>query len=273
MQPALKQPLITTPPEKVLELPRDHISVSQLRMYLRCPAQYYFNYVKDIKVPSSGPLVLGKAVHAALEYYFWEKIFIGTGAQSADVLDVYSEAFEKERLYAVWDDEDPSKTKDEGVELIKLYLAETAPQVIPLAVEKKFEVPVAGTVLLGYIDLITADGKIIDHKVVSKTPPENKVREDIQLTAYAMGYREMFGAMPVEVQLNFMVRNKVPKLVERTANREEEDIKRFIRLAEGVVKAIRAGIYYPNPDNFMCSPKACGFWEDCHENNKKFRAS
>jgi CRISPR/Cas system-associated exonuclease Cas4 (RecB family) len=264
MQPAIKLPLITPPPKNLLDLPRDHISVSQIRMYLRCPAQYYFHYVENIKVPSSGPLVLGKAVHAALEYYFWEKIFIGTGAQLDDVLDVYSEAFEKERLDAVWGDEDPSKAKDEGAELIKLYLTETAPQVIPLAVEKKFEVPIAGTVLLGYIDLITTDGKIIDHKVVSKTPSENKIKEDIQLTAYAMAYRELFGELPLEVKLNYMVRNKVPKLVERAANRGEEDIRRFIHLAEGVVKAIGAGMFYPNPDNSMCSPN-CGYWDECHK--------
>lgn len=265
MQTAEKQFLITLPPKNLLDLPRDHISVSQIRMYLRCPAQYYFRYVENIKVPPSGPLVLGKAVHAGLEYYFWEKLFFGTEARPALVLDVYSDAFESERLDVLWGDEEPGKAKDEGAELIKLYLADT-PQVIPLAVEKKFEVPIAGTVLMGFIDLITADGKIIDHKVVSKTPPENKIQEDIQLTAYAMGFRYLFDQLPAEVQLNFMIRNKVPKLVERTAKRGEEDIIRFICLAEGVAKAIRAGIFYPSPEYLMCSPKTCGYWEECHKN-------
>lgn len=264
MQTAEKQSLITLPQKNLLDLPRDHISVSQIRMYLRCPAQYYFHYVENIKVPPSGPLVLGKAVHAGLEYYFWEKLFFGTEARPALVLDVYSDAFENERLDVLWGDEEPGKAKDEGAELIKLYLAETAPQLIPLAVERKFEVLIAGTVLMGFIDLVTADGKIIDHKVVSKTPPENKIQEDIQLTAYAMGYEAIFGDLPAEVQLNFMVRSKVPKLVARSANRGEGDIRRFVRMAEGVVKAIRAGMYYPNPDNLMCSPKACGYWGECH---------
>lgn len=246
-----------------LSLPRDHISVSQIKMYLHCPAQYYFHYVKGIQVPPKGSMVLGKAVHKALEYYFGHKLFLGKEPPLGDVLDVFSDYFDREKIGAVWDEE-AGAAKDDGVGLIKLYISELAPSITPLAVEHKFEVQIAGTTLLGYIDLITTDGLIIDHKVVSRTPAENAADEDIQLSGYALGYRHLYGSLPQGVQFNYLVRNKVPKLVARTAKREEKDLARFERIVEGAIKAIDAGIFYPNPGNILCSSSACGYWDLCH---------
>lgn len=85
-------------------------------------------------------------------------------------------------------------------------MTEFAPSIVPLAVEQKIEVPIAGNILLGYIDLITTGGEIVDHKVVNRTPPENNAEKYIQLSAYSMGYRRLYGSLPWEVQFNYLVR-------------------------------------------------------------------
>lgn len=255
--------LATVTPNHALSLPRDHISVSQIKMYLHCPAQYYFHYVKGIQVPPKGSMVLGKAVHKALEYYFGHKLFLGKPASTKDVLDVFSDYFDKERIGAVWDEE-AGAAKDDGAGLIKLYISELAPSITPLAVEHKFEVQIAGTTLLGYIDLITTDGLIIDHKVSKRTPSENAASEDIQLSAYALGYRYLYGSLPQGVQFNYLVRNKVPKLVTRTAIRGEKDLARLIKIIEGVATCISNSVFYENPEPVKCNSLMCGYLEVCH---------
>jgi len=244
----------------------DYISVTQIKMYLRCPAQYYFRYVLGLKVPPAGALVLGRAVHAGLEHYFAGKLHTGEGPPVNRVLDVFDAAFEAERPEADWGEDDPGRAKDDGAALLRLHHAEVGPRLVPAAVERRVEVPLpgVGVPLLGFIDLETADGLIVDHKTVSRTPPEEKAQGDLQLSAYALAYRYAHGKLPAGVRLDFLVRNKTPKIVTRAASRAEADLERFKRLAARVAAAIRAGIYYPNPDNFMCSPVGCGYWEECH---------
>ncbi len=245
----------------------DHVSVTQIRMYLRCPAQYYFRYVLGLKVPPPGATVLGRAVHCGLEYCFREKLEKMEAPPVNRILDIYDAAFEAERPEADWKEEDPGKAKDDGAALLRLHYQEVAPHLVPAAVERRVEIPMEkeNTYLLGFIDLETADGLIVDHKTVSRTPPEDKAAEDIQLSAYALAYRRAHGKMPNGVRLDFLVRNKTVKIVTRSANRTEADLIRFWKLAKGVVKAIQAEVFYPNPDNFMCSPSACGYWEECHK--------
>lgn len=243
---------------------QDHVSVTQIRMYMRCPAQYYFRYVLGLKIPPPGATVLGRAVHKGLEFYFREKLDRPEGPPIGQVLEVYAAAFEAESPEADWRDDDPARAKDDGVALLRLHHEEVARHLVPAAVERRVEIPLAGTVLLGFIDLETRDGLIVDHKTVSRTPPEGKAQEDIQLSAYALAYLCAHQTLPAGVRLDFLVRAKQPKIVTRSAARTMRDVERFAKLASGVAAAIRADVFYPNPDNFMCSPGACGYWEECH---------
>lgn len=103
-----------------------------------------------------------------------------------------------------------------------------------------------------------------NHKLVSRTPAENAAIGDIQLAAYAMGYRHIYGCLPKGVSLNYLVRNKVPRIVCRNVVVKDFDLIRIGKIANGVIKAIDAGIFYANPVNIMCNPKACGYWDVCH---------
>lgn len=243
---------------------QDHVSVSQIRMYLRCPAQYYFRYVLGLKIPPPGAAVLGRAVHRGLEFYFREKLACPEGPPIGEVLEAFDAAFEAERQDADWRDDDPAKAKDDGVRLLRLHHEDVARHLVPAAVERRVEIPLAGTTLLGFIDLETCGGLIVDHKTVARTPPENKAQEDVQLSAYALAYLAVHERLPAGVRLDFLVRGKQPKIVTRPAVRTMRDVERFAKLASGVAAAIRAGVFYPNPDSFMCTPGSCGYWEECH---------
>ena len=69
--------------------------------------------------------------------------------------------------------------------------------------------------LVGIIDLVRAGGRIVDFKVVGKTPgPEQVVHvHEVQLTSYSLLYRDATGRKESGLELHHLVKTKAPKLV------------------------------------------------------------
>lgn len=253
-----------------MNFPQEHISVTQINMYLRCPAQYYFRYVEGLKIPPSGALTLGKSVHEAFEYNYSQKIDTHEDLPVEDVKEVFADVFDKGAAETQFtEDEKPGELKDTGVAIVDLYQRTHAPMIQPVAVEKEFTIiipEIAEDVpLLGYIDLVDDKQQVIDHKVYKKTPTDNHVQTDLQLSAYALAYNYLYGGVPVKLALDCLVKTKQPKIIRMETYRTQTDINRFINTAHGVVNSIKNEIFYPKEqDNFLCSPKWCGYWGQCH---------
>lgn len=242
-----------------------HLSVSQLKMYLRCPLQYFFRYVCGLKVPPTGDLTLGRAVHQTLHDNYHQKVKSYKDLPLSDVTDIFSEHWEREKQETIFQkSEKPGKIKDDGVGLLKTYFENVAPNVQPMEVEREFLINTAKTSLpiKGYIDLVDSSGRIIDHKTTKRSYPNNAIEKDVQLTAYSMAYRALHGRDETGVRLDVMVRNKQPKIQQLYGTRTEADIGRFLRLAKQVEMGINTGVYYPN-DNYMCG--ICGYQEMCEK--------
>ncbi len=242
-----------------------YLSVTQLRMYLRCPLQYYFRYVCGLKIPPSGDVTLGRTVHETLEQNYRQKIQTRQDLPLEQLHDIFSERWEEESRYARFqEDEKPGHLKDDGVRLLGAYHREVAPRVQPVEVEREFllETGVTELPLKGYIDLIDEQGTIIDHKTTRRSFPPHAAETDIQLTAYALAYRALRGKPEKGLRLDVLVRTKQPKVQQLPTTRAQADIDRFLRLAEHVERAINTGIFYPN-ENFMCG--ICGYKELCGE--------
>ncbi|MDK2464138.1 MAG: PD-(D/E)XK nuclease family protein [Candidatus Korarchaeota archaeon] len=240
-----------------------HLSVTQLRMYLRCPLQYYFRYICGLKIPPTGDITLGRTVHAALEENYRQKVETHRDLPLEQVYDIFSERWDEEaQLTLFQEDEKPGRLKDEGIRLLSTYHTNVAPKVQPVSVEQEFLIDTGVTQLplKGYIDLIDDQGTIIDHKTTKRSYPQDAAEKDLQLTAYALAYRALHGHPERALRLDVLVRTKQPKIQHLEATRTEADIDRFLRLAEQVERAITTGIFYPN-ENFMCG--ICGYRDLC----------
>ena len=134
----------------------------------------------------------------------------------------------------------------------------------PVEVEKEFIIDTGATILplKGYIDLIDDKRYIIDHKTSKRSFPEDSIEKDIQLTAYSMAYRALYGHDENGVRLNVMVRTKEPKIQQLQSTRKQEDSDRSRRLAEKVEKGINSEIFYPS-ENYTCG--ICGYSEMCEK--------
>jgi CRISPR/Cas system-associated exonuclease Cas4 (RecB family) len=241
------------------------LSVTQLRMYLRCPLQYFFRYACGLKAPPDGGLVLGRAVHSALRENYRQKMGSREDLPVSDLTDVFSDRWEREIQEAEFrPDEKPGELKDQGVGLLRLYREKVAPKVQPLEVEERFLIEPDGIrrPITGYIDLIDDQGFIIDHKTSKRSYPADSAEKDLQLTAYAMAYRSVYNQNEKGVRMDVMVRSKKPKIQQLEGTRSQADIDRFLRLAKHVEHSIDAEIYYPN-ENYTCG--ICGYADMCKE--------
>lgn len=74
----------------------NYLSFTALDTYLRCPYLYYLRYVRGIRVPSSAPQQIGKAVHAGIAYIYECKLTTGTFPPLYKVSRVYERVLREE---------------------------------------------------------------------------------------------------------------------------------------------------------------------------------
>ena len=153
------------------------------------------------------------------------------------VTEIFSDHWEREAQKTVFcDGEKLGYLKDQGIQLLTTYHENLAPKIQPVEVEREFllDTGVTELPLKGYIDLIDDQHYIIDHKTSKRSFPKDAAERDIQLTAYAMAYRKLYGQDERGVRLDTMVRTKQPKIQQLKATRTQADIERFLRIAEKV---------------------------------------
>ncbi|TCL74196.1 RecB family exonuclease [Hydrogenispora ethanolica] len=246
---------------------RPHISVSQLNMYLRCPAQYMFKYIYGIKTPARSFLIKGKAIHKGIEHNFRQKKETHQDIKLAEVLDITTDEFDHLRIETKWTpDEKPDQIRAETIELATMYHTKIAPFIQPDLIEERITISFdeLDWDLTGVIDLGDKQGFIHDTKTAKKSPTPGEADKSLQLTAYYLLYRAFTGKEPAGCKLDYLVQTKNPKVVSLESKRTEREIARFRNIARTVITAIDNGNFYPNPNNMMCSEENCDYWGICH---------
>lgn len=246
---------------------KEMLSISRIKMFLRCPLQYCFKYVEGINIPPDGNLLLGKSIHKALEVNYRQKIQTRVDLPVEQLFEIHATAFDemtKAEEVAFDEDEDPGKLKDCGIGCLKAYCAELAPSIQPVSVEEHFvlefdNVPYS---FQGYLDIVDEKGFIRDHKCVKRSYAANAAEEDIQLTGYNLAHNCLKGKAPAGLIFDCLVKNKVPKIMSVSSGpRSERQLNRFLKLMGSVAEAMKSGIFYPAEGNMACS--YCGYKDKC----------
>ena len=103
----------------------------------------------------------------------------------------------------------------------------------------------------------------MDFKTTGKTPNAELTlhTHDVQLTAYALLYREATDRQETALELHHLVKLKTPKLVITEAPpATQTQATRFLRLVERYVRGVTSDDYVPAP-GFACA--ACEFINEC----------
>lgn len=251
-----------------------HLSPSQINMFLRCGAQYYFRYILGLKCPPKSAMTFGSSVDAGLNFNYSQKIQSRKDLKVNEVLDAYSTAFDLGKSETEWEkEEDPAEIKDTGIVLLKKYQDEIAPTIQPASVQEQLAIPFDDFDydLLGYIDLIDEKGVIIDNKTSGKSPAKDKdgdgykisADHDIQLSTYALGYRIKYGKPEKGLRVDYLIKTKEPKFIQVPLKKKNEDLNFLLRLIGYVADGIKKEVFIPNRLGMLCNERWCGYYHKC----------
>jgi len=239
----------------------NHLSVSQVKMYSRCQLQWFFRYVRGLKVPPSSNLICGSATHAGLEDLYMAKMIEGN-INKTQILDVTAQyvdsADEKEEVN--WD-KDRGQIKDQAVALVDTYLKSGTPDKIQQeeieGVEKKISVTIQNKDIsfdvIGYVDLELTN-KIIDFKTIGRTPKVMDAADVFQCSLYAAAEKKE------EIETHYLVKLKTPKIVIPEAPKNIPELIKlstqiFMKTYISLESAMQSGNFIPTG---ITHPWACG---------------
>jgi RecB family exonuclease len=252
------------------------LSVSGLDMLTRCGEQYRFRYIDGIKSPPGWSLIVGRGVDDPVSADLGNKVVTGNLLPDEKIPDLARDATVRawdEDEVQLWDEQaemGPAKAKAEAIDvavtLAKLHHSQAAPAIQPTHVQRYWKLDVKGMdlELQGVIDVQEGAKAVRDTKTSKKSPQADEAEKNIQLTTYALAVRQIDGAAPEKVALDYLVHTKVPKLVQIEAARTDEDYRHLFERIYAAHQAVEKGTFMPAPlDSWWCSERWCGYWKQC----------
>lgn len=252
---------------------KPHFSASQLMCYLQCPLQYYFQYELGIaweKTPSA--VVFGGSIHSAIEAInrgLMDDAPINR-AQAESAYTVSWKENTKENQIA-WK-ENPSDMFEKGKVLINLYYDEMGKE-RPTEVELPFRLPIidpkTGLFIqqmdyVGKLDAIFTDDTIIEIKTTGRSPVQQEIDQNIQITLYSWAYRMLYGKPEKNIKVINLVKTKEPKIAVIETHRAERDHSWLLATTFQVIRSIEQKLFYPNLiGGFGCFN--CQYQSHCRE--------
>jgi hypothetical protein len=140
--------------------------------------------------------------------------------------------------------------------------ADERPEAVEVAVSADLSLHGLPT-LIGILDLVRSGGRIVDFKLVGKTPDPEMVAHttEIQLTCYSLLYRDATGRQEGGLELHHLVRTKAPKLVITSLPpATPQQRNRLFRQIESYREGLDRRDFVPSP-GFACM--GCEFFNEC----------
>jgi putative RecB family exonuclease len=249
-----------TPPAR-LEIPSVQ-SPTSVSTFLDCSAKWYYRKVLHLPETRGSALGLGTAVHCALAENFRQKLETREDLPAEGVTAIYRSAMQEQLdTITLQEDEDAREITQKGEDLVRLYMDQAAPRIEPAAVERAVEGMIGDVPVCGVIDVLTADGTVIDIKTASKKPSGMAADHRLQLTTYAM----LEPAASGRCRRDALAKTKTISLTPLSMEVTPADRKLTTRLYSIAVDQMKTGIVAPNRSSFLCSRKYCGFADRCVE--------
>jgi putative RecB family exonuclease len=168
-----------------------------------------------------------------------------------------------------WDGEEEAE-RDAAWRALEQYFIQTPIKADekPEAVEVRVEADLSShglPTLVGVLDLVRAGGRIVDFKVVGKSPDAKQLVHvhEVQLTCYSLLYRDATGRNESALELHHLVKTKAPKLiVSSLPPATESQHTRLFRQIESYRAGLERRDFVPSP-GFHCA--GCEYFAACRD--------
>lgn len=275
---------------------------SKLVTLQSCGERYRRKYVDREPEPPTPSMIRGTVVHRVGKAALRRKLAAGSNAalpSDEEARDLAATWFDQEwdrqavRLVR-GDDEDDAETerlaraeaKDFAVEVSAFHVADLAPRLEPVAVERLIVVRPknADLTIHGTLDLVTRGEEIPlghsgslpvtgnledirDLKTSPKSPSKTAADTSQQLSMYGLIRYAEKGHVASRLKLDYLVRTPARhdlKHVELTTTRDAADFEAVVARINTAVEAVKRGVFVPaDPSWWGCSEKWCGYWGSC----------
>ncbi len=242
------------------------VSASRLNTFHTCRLKFYFHYVAKLPKRKTAAQHIGSTVHYALKLWNlarWRKQVIPEGW-----LKTQMEAYWTQENQIKWDQDEEAEAKKVTWNLVQTYLANTPipPNEAAEGVEVSVEANVIATKLIGIIDLVRANGRIVEFKTTGQTPNSDKSQHlhELQTSCYSILYRDNTGKKESGIELHHLVKLKTPKLVVTMVepmNQQRE--KRLFKLIDSYLEGVQRQDWVPSPNPMTCA--CCDFFHECRQ--------
>jgi DNA helicase II / ATP-dependent DNA helicase PcrA len=183
------------------------VSHRQVDDYETCPLKYQYVHILRIPLRQHHSVVYGSALHTAVEFYLRRRA-AGNYTSLEDFLLAFDNAWRNEGFLTR---EHEEQRKRAGVAaLTRFYHEEEASGQKPTDVERDFGFSLGLNRVRGRFDRVdeTPEGLVIvDYKssdVTDQKKADQRAKESLQLTIYALAQHEMTGRLPARVELRFL---------------------------------------------------------------------
>jgi putative RecB family exonuclease len=257
------------PPSKdPIEELQQTVSGSRLGLWLSCRLKFFFRYVLKIKKAPTPSMHAGSSVHAVLQAWNmsrWRREPFAT-ERFKSLFNVRWLALQADSKIN-WDGEEDAERSSSWRALENYFIetpikADETPEAVEVAASADLSKHGLPT-LVGIIDLVRAGGRIVDFKLVGKTPDVEMVvhTHGPQLTAYSILYRDATGREEGGLELHHLVRTKQPKLIVTSLPpATEKQHTRLFRSMESYQQGVARQDFVPSP-GFACM--GCEYFNEC----------
>jgi DNA helicase-2/ATP-dependent DNA helicase PcrA len=236
-----------------------HFSASAMKRYEECPLCYKFQYVLLVPGLPKTYFSMGTAVHTAIELLSRRQLE-GITPTKELAIELLNSCWSSE-AYASRTHELEDRVKAEA--MLDTYLAwQAANRNTIVAAEKRFQFPLNGRKVKGFIDRIekTPEGEyiVVDFKTGTKPSSltKNSVLADIQLNLYCLAIKEVFGKLPQRASFYYIRDNKMVDYFPT-----EESVGAFAETAKSIISAVCAERFDPAPSFQIC--RFCDYADLC----------
>lgn len=254
-----KEPLRIKAGGAALENEILHLSFYQIDDYLTCPLKYKYVHILRVPIMEHHTVIYGRAMHEAVTKYFQYKMS-GEKIGLTDLLNIFKQSFDPQGFLGIKHQEERFRIGCNA--LTRFFNTEEARDSRPLYIEKEFSFPFENNKIIGRFDRIDQerDGAvIIDFKTSELTKQKDadkRTKESMQLSLYALAYKNIFGELPKRVELHFLESGLVGSDV-----KEEKDLKKVAEDISIASLGIRKRNFEAKPDYMACN--YCAYNQIC----------
>lgn len=244
----------------------EHLSYSSITAYLDCPENWRRKYIAKEPTQSSPALAFGSAFHSTIETLVTKP--------ESDVLSIWgtswAKTIEKEQIF--WGTDTPEAICNDGIRMFSnAALLSEIKNIKPgvddrgAKIERKVELRVPGVPIpvIGYIDIILADGTPADFKTSARSWSDDKASESLQSLFYLAALNQAGEKINWKFKHLIFVKTKEPKVQILEHSHKPGELFFLFDLISRVWDGIQKEVFPMNPSTWKCTDKYCDFYQNC----------